>query len=171
MKTLQPFNLARWIELHRHMLKPPVGNVRVFRDTEFIVMVVGGPNTRKDFHVDPAEELFYQLEGEIVVRTMQHGRIVDVRIGPGEMMLLPPGVPHSPQRAAGTIGIVIERERRSGELDCFQWYCEGCGALLYEESFALTDIEKQFPPLFERFYGSESRRSCQRCGTVMRRPG
>jgi 3-hydroxyanthranilate 3,4-dioxygenase len=170
MPSLQPLNLLRWIDENRELLKPPVGNKRIFRESEFIIMVVGGPNTRCDYHVDPAEEFFHQLQGDMLLKTIQEGRAVDVPIRSGEILLLPPRVPHSPQRGADTVGLVIERERRAGELDGFQWYCEGCGKLLYEEFIALTDIEKELPPLFERFYASAERRTCANCGTVMQRP-
>jgi 3-hydroxyanthranilate 3,4-dioxygenase len=171
MQSLQAFNFRRWIDENRHLLKPPVGNKRVFRDSEFIIMVVGGPNARQDHHVDPGEEFFYQLEGDMLLKTIQDGRAVDVPIREGEILLLPPRVPHSPQRRANTVGLVIERERRPGELDGFQWYCERCGNLLYEEFFELTDIEKQIPPVFERFYANRDRRTCSRCGAVMERAG
>jgi len=170
MKPLATLNLARWIDDHRHELKPPVGNKRIFPEGEFIVMAVGGPNSRKDFHVDPAEEVFFQLEGDMLLKTVQGGQIVDVPIRQGEMLLLPPRVPHSPQRFAGTVGIVIERERRPGERDGLQWYCESCQALLYEESFELTDIETQFPPVFARFFGNLDARTCRHCGAVMEPP-
>ena len=169
MDRLRAFNFRRWIDENRHILKPPVGNKRVFRDSEFIIMVVGGPNARKDYHVDPAEEFFYQLEGDIVLKTMQDGRAVDVPIREGEILLLPPRVPHSPQRVANSIGLVVERERRPGELDGFQWYCENCSNLLYEEFLPMTDIEK-LGEIFERFYASEADRTCKKCGTVMQRP-
>ena len=170
MSFTQPFNLRRWIDENRALLKPPVGNKRIYRDSEFIIMVVGGPNARCDYHIDPAEEFFYQLEGDILLKTMDRGRTLDVSIREGEVLLLPPRVPHSPQRGVDTVGLVIERERRAGELDGFQWYCENCGQLLYEEFLAVTDIEKQLPPLFERFYSSEARRTCPRCHAVMQRP-
>jgi len=166
VRPLLAFNFREWIDAHRHLLKPPVGNKLVFRDTEFIIMVVGGPNSRSDFHVDPAEEFFYQLEGDMVLRTVQHGRIVDVDIREGDILLLPPHVPHSPQRSANSVGLVIERQRRPGEQDGLEWYCEACHTLLYEERFALTNIETQFPPVFERFYGSLANRTCRQCGTV-----
>ena len=169
MPTLQAFNLRQWIDANRAMLKPPVGNKRVFRDGDFIIMVVGGPNARKDYHVDPGEEFFYQLEGDMVLRTMQEGRAVDVPIRAGEVLLIPPKLPHSPQRPANTVGLVIERQRHAGELDGFQWYCERCGERLYEEFFELTDIERQFPPVFERFFADAARRTCRRCGAVMER--
>jgi 3-hydroxyanthranilate 3,4-dioxygenase len=170
MSTLKPFNLAGWIDANRHLLKPPVGNRCLYRDGDFIIMAVGGPNSRKDFHVDPGEEFFYQLEGDMLLRTVQQGRVVDVPIRQGEVFLLPSGVPHSPQRYAGTVGLVIERERRPGELDALQWYCEHCDNLLYEERFALTDIESQFPPVFDRFFSSETHRRCRACGHVMAPP-
>jgi 3-hydroxyanthranilate 3,4-dioxygenase len=100
---------------------------------------------------------------------MQDGRGVDVPIRTGEVLLLPPKVPHSPQRPANTVGLVIERARRAGELDGFQWYCERCGQLLYEEFFELTDIEKQFPPVFERFFASRAKRTCVHCHAVLER--
>jgi 3-hydroxyanthranilate 3,4-dioxygenase len=170
MSGLHSFNLKQWIDSHRDLLRPPVGNKLVFEDTEFIIMVVGGPNARRDFHVDPAEEFFYQLEGDMSLRVVEQGQIRELPIRQGDVLLLPPQTPHSPQRPAGTVGLVIERRRRPGELDGLQWYCENCGQLLYEEYFALTDIERQFPPVFERFFGSLSLRTCKRCHTVMSAP-
>ncbi|MGH8220160.1 MAG: 3-hydroxyanthranilate 3,4-dioxygenase [Steroidobacteraceae bacterium] len=170
-QTLKPVDFRRWIEANRELLKPPVGNRRVFRDSEMIVQVVGGPNSRKDFHVDPGEELFYQIEGDMLLKTVQEGRLVDVPIREGEMLLLPARMPHSPQRFANTVGLVVERDRRPGETDGLQWYCERCGQLLYEELFPLTNIETQFPPVFERFFSSLERRTCKRCGAVLERPG
>jgi 3-hydroxyanthranilate 3,4-dioxygenase len=174
MQSLLPFNFQRWIEENRHLLKPPVGNKCLFGgadqpDGDFIIMVVGGPNARKDYHVDPGEEFFYQIEGDMVLRTLQSGRPVDVPIRQGEVLLLPAHVPHSPQRRANTVGLVIERRRRAGERDGFQWYCENCNHLLYEEFFELTNIETQFPPLFERFFASKERRTCSQCAAVMER--
>lgn len=168
---LQAFNLHRWVDQNRQALKPPVGNKRVFEDGDFIIMVIGGPNSRQDYHVDPGQEFFYQLEGDIVLRTMQSGRRVDIPIRQGEVLLLPANVPHSPQRPASTVGLVVERQRRPGERDGFQWYCEHCSTPLHEEFFELTDIEKQLAPVFERFYASQERRTCSRCGAVLERPG
>lgn len=167
MTRLQTLNFRQWIDDNRHLLKPPVGNKVVYADAEFIIMVVGGPNTRRDFHVDPAEEFFYQLEGDMVLRVVEDGRPRDLPIRAGEILLLPPNVPHSPRRPANTVGLVIERRRRPGEVDGLQWYCEACGSLLHEEFFPLTDIETQLQPAFDRFYGNESLRTCRQCGTVM----
>ena len=171
MEPLRSLNFKRWIDENRHLLKPPVGNKRVFQDGDFVIMVVGGPNSRKDYHVDPGQEFFYQLEGDMVLKTIQDGKPVDVPIRAGELLLLPANVPHSPQRFANTVGLVVERQRRPGEQDGFQWYCENCGNLLYEEFFELTNIETQLAPVFERFFSSLERRTCSRCGTVMERKG
>ena len=96
-------------------------------------MVVGGPNTRKDFHVDEGEEFFYQIEGDMVLNIFKNNKIENIRIKEGNIFLLPPRVPHSPQRFENTVGLVIERKRRDNELDGFQWYCDSCNHLLYEK--------------------------------------
>lgn len=166
MSLPDPINFKRWIDENRHLLKPPVGNKVIWKDGEFICMVVGGPNQRTDFHYDEGPEFFYQLEGDMVLRVMEDGQFRDVRIREGEIFLLPPRVPHSPQRFENTVGLVIERERLPGEKDGLMWFCEKCGNKLYEEYFELEDIETQFPPVFERFYGSEELRSCDRCQHV-----
>jgi 3-hydroxyanthranilate 3,4-dioxygenase len=163
---LQPFNFGEWIASNRHLLKPPVGNKLLFPVDDFILMVVGGPNTRSDFHVDPGEEFFYQLEGDMVLRTLQDGRIVDIPIRQGDVFLLPANLPHSPQRQPDTIGLVVERRRRNGEQDGLQWYCESCNHKLYEEFFELTSIETQFPAVFQRYYDNIEHRTCRNCGTV-----
>jgi 3-hydroxyanthranilate 3,4-dioxygenase len=163
-------NFKKWIHEHRHLLKPPVGNQVVWKDTDFIIMVVGGPNARKDYHFNEGEEFFYQLKGNIVLKTMQNGKPVDVKIKQGDIFLLPPRTPHSPQRPANTIGLVVERKRRAHELDGFQWYCEKCHAKMYEEFIPLTDIVAQLPQVFDRFYGNPENCTCKQCGAVMERP-
>ncbi len=170
MKVRRPFNFKQWIDEHRHLLKPPVGNKCVYEDAEFIVMVVGGPNSRKDFHYDEGEEFFYQLEGDIKVTIQEDGNAVDIPIKEGEIFLLPPRVPHNPIRGADTVGLVIERKRRTGELDGLLWFCESCNTKLYEEYFELTDITTQFQGVFKKFYGSLELRTCKKCGAVMEPP-
>lgn len=171
MPVARPFNFKQWIDEHRHLLKPPVGNQQVFKDNkDFIVMVVGGPNSRKDYHYDEGEELFLQIEGDIVVKIIEDGQPVDIPIREGEMFLLPGGVPHSPRRPAGTVGLVLERYRQPGEQDGFLWFCENCGHKLYEEYAEITDIVQQLPPIMNRFWQAEDKRTCQNCGTVMAPP-
>ena len=162
-----PINFAKWIDEHRHLLKPPVGNQVVYEDTEFIIMVVGGPNTRSDFHIDPAEEFFYMLEGDMVLRVREGGKLKDVAIEEGEIFLLPAMVPHSPQRTANSVGLVVERRRNEGEIDGFAWYCEDCGHTLYEEQLELKDIVKELPPIFDRFYADDANLVCGNCDWKM----
>ena len=170
MRSLAPFNLQRWVDEHRHLLKPPVGNKLLFQDSEFIVMAVGGPNSRKDFHHDPGEEFFYQLEGTLLLRVVDEGRLTNIPIGAGEVFLLPAEVPHSPQRPAGSVGIVVERRRGPQELDGFSWYCDRCGNRLYLERVPVTNIETELPAIFSRFYSSLPHRTCTVCGAVMEAP-
>ena len=170
LRELKAFNFEGWINDNREFLKPPVGNKLVFSDADFIIMVVGGPNSRRDYHVDEGEEFFYQLEGDMLLKTMQSGQPVDIPIREGEIFLLPPKIPHSPQRFEDTVGLVIERNRLADEKDGLQWYCDGCSCLLYEEYFYLRDIETDFPPVFERFFSDLEHRTCGRCGLVMDLP-
>lgn len=166
----RPFNFQAWIDKHRHLLKPPVGNKCVYEDAEFIIMAVGGPNSRKDFHWDEGEEFFYQLEGDITIKIQEDGKAVDVHVRQGDIFLLPPRVPHNPIRAENTVGLVIERKRREGEKDGLMWFCENCNQKLYEEYFTLTDIMTQFQGVFEKFYGDEALRTCDNCDAVMEPP-
>lgn len=170
MSTQAPINLKSWIEEHRHLLKPPVGNQQVYEDRDFIIMIVGGPNLRKDYHVNPTEEFFYQIEGDITVRIIEGGKRRDVPIREGEIFLLPPNIPHSPQRPAGTVGMVVERRRPEGHNDHLRYYCEKCDTILYDPEFYLTNIVKQLKPLMEGFWADESLRTCKKCGTVMQPP-
>lgn len=170
MSIAAPFNLKKWIDEHRDLLKPPVGNQSIYKDAEnFIVMVVGGPNSRKDYHYNETEELYYQLEGDIVVKIIEDGKPRDIHIHEGDMFLLPPQTPHSPQRGPGTIGLVIEKVREN-EKDGFLWYCENCGNKLYEEYEVINDIVSQLPPIMEGFYKDEHKRTCTQCGAVMSLP-
>ncbi len=170
MTTFQPHNLKAWIDANRHLLKPPVGNKMVWSDSDFLVMVVGGPNRRKDFHVEDGEEFFYQVEGDITLRVIEGGKPRDIPIRQGEIFLLPAGVPHSPQRPADTVGIVIERRRKAGEVDHLRWYCEQCGTMLHDAAFELRDLGTQLKPIIEQFYATEALRTCKRCAAVLQPP-
>lgn len=164
----RPFNLQKWIDKNRHLLKPPVGNKNLYVDAgDFIVMIVAGPNARKDYHYNETEELFYQIEGDIIVKTQQNNKMVEVKIKEGEMFLLPAKIPHSPIRSAGSIGLVIERKRSNKDKDGLMWFSETANQLLYEEYFKLTNIEKDFLPVFKRFYSNEKLRTCPKTGEVM----
>ena len=167
-KIKSPFNLQKWISENRHLLKPPVGNKNLYVDAgDFIVMIVAGPNARKDYHYNETEELFFQIEGDIVVKTQQNNQMVEIKIKEGEMFLLPSKIPHSPIRPAGSIGLVIERKRNLKDKDGLMWFSEKANELLYEEYFHLTNIEKDFLPVFKRFYSNEKLRTCPKTGEVM----
>ncbi|MBL7910629.1 MAG: 3-hydroxyanthranilate 3,4-dioxygenase [Bacteroidia bacterium] len=166
----RPFNFKKWIEENRHLLKPPVNNKVVYKDAEFIVMVVGGPNSRKDYHYNESEEFFYQLEGDIIVQIQEDGKAVEVPIKEGDIFLLPAKVPHNPRRFANSIGLVMERKRRPDEKDGLLWFCEKCNHPLHEVYFMLTDITSQFQTEFKRFYENKDLRTCKKCGTVMDPP-
>ena len=165
MSLLPPIDLKRWIEDNRALLKPPVGN-KCIVDGDFIIMIVGGPNARTDYHYDEGPEFFYQLEGEMVLKVQDDGQPRDIPIRAGEVFYLPPGVPHSPQRMPDSIGLVVERRRLAGEKDGLMWFCQACNHKLYEAYFPLGSIESDFPPVFERFYRSREARTCTVCGTV-----
>ena len=153
---LPPINFKNWIDENRHLLKPPVGNKVVYENTEFIIMVVGGPNVRKDYHIDEGEEFFYQLEGNIILRIMENGKPKDVVINEGEIFLLPPKVPHSPQRPEGSIGMVIEKKRTPEQKDGFAWYCRKCQHKLYDHYLHVSNIETQLPIVFDEYYSKET---------------
>lgn len=165
-----PINFMRWIKENRQFLKPPVGNKQIWLgDHDFFVNVIGGPNARTDYHIDEGEEFFYQLEGDITLRVVEDDRRRDIMIREGEIFLLPPRVPHSPQRPAGTLGLVIERRRLPHEKDGLVWYCENCGNQLHEICFYLTDFDL-FHANVEKFYDNAEARACKKCGAVMARP-
>jgi 3-hydroxyanthranilate 3,4-dioxygenase len=166
--TLAAFNFARWIDEHAHLLRPPVGNQMVFREAgDLIVMAVGGPNARADYHDDPYEEFFYQLRGDMVLKVIENGRARDVPIREGEVLLIPGHLRHSPQRPApGSVGLVVEKVRPRNVLDGFEWYCPKCQALVHRVEVNVKDIVADLPPLFEAFYASGEKRRCRSCGAL-----
>ena len=170
MQIVPPINFKNWIEENRHLLKPPVGNKVVYEDGDFMIMVVGGPNSRKDYHVDPVEEFFYQLEGDMLLNIMENGKRVDVPIKEGEIFLLPKNVPHSPQRFENTVGLVVEYQREEGALDAFQWYCDECDEMLHEVTLDLENIVTQLPPLFDAYWKNMDARTCESCGALQEKP-
>mgnify|MGYP001222296103 FL=1 len=167
---LMPFNLQKWIEENRDLLKPPVGNKNLYVEAgDFIVMVVGGPNARKDYHYNESEELFYQIEGDITVRIQEDGKPKDIIIREGEMFLLPAKIPHSPMRGPNTVGLVIELVRKGRDLeDGLMWFCDSCNHSLKTYKFKLDNIEKDFISRFKEYYKSEKMRTCDKCGDVMK---
>jgi 3-hydroxyanthranilate 3,4-dioxygenase len=188
-KFSMPFNLQQWIDTHREQLKPPVCNKQIFEQDDYIVMVVGGPNNRSDFHYNETPELFYQLEGEMILSIVDDGincqpenysalsnkhltadketlQFTDISIKAGEIFLLPPKVLHSPQRFAGSIGLVVEQKRNNNQQDALFWFCENCRKLLYSEQFHLANIETDLPKVFSNFYQNRQNCQCKACGHI-----
>lgn len=170
--ALAALNLKQWVDENRHLLKPPVGNKQVWQDRDFIVMIVGGPNARKDYHVNPTEELFYQIEGDITLKIIENGEKRDIAIRQGDIFLLPPWIPHSPQRPANTIGMVVERQRPEGKEDHLQFYCDKCGEIVHEPQFDMKDIVNQLKKVMEDFWSPSNAqlRTCKKCGTEVKKP-
>jgi 3-hydroxyanthranilate 3,4-dioxygenase len=169
-KLVQPLNFKKWINDNRHLLKPPVGNKVVWENGDYIVMVVGGPNSRKDYHYNETPEFFYQIEGDMILKIIDNGVPRDIHINEGDIYLLPPKVPHSPQRIANTVGLVIEYPRPKGIKDALEWYCEKCNKQLYREQFELMNIETDLPVIFNNYYSDKKKCKCSSCGTVMEPP-
>jgi 3-hydroxyanthranilate 3,4-dioxygenase len=167
---IPPINFKQWIEDNRHLLKPPVGNKKIWEDTDFDVFIVGGPNARKDYHINQSEEFFYMIEGDMVLKVVEEDEFRDVPIREGEIFLLPSDTPHSPQRQADTVGLVIEHKRPEGVDDGLRWYCDECGEVLHEEFFYLTDIVEQLKGAIEDFWASDEKRTCEHCGAYMEKP-
>lgn len=172
METAKPFNLKNWIENNKELLQPPVSNKNLYPDsTDYIVMIVGGPNARKDYHYNETEELFYQLEGEITIYIQEDGMKKAMHLKAGDMFLLPPKTPHSPARTKNSVGLVLERKRAGkGFKDGLLWFCENCNHKIHEVYFELHNIEQDFLPHFQEFYESEHKRTCKKCGTIMEQP-
>jgi 3-hydroxyanthranilate 3,4-dioxygenase len=169
MKTgrLKAFNFKKWIDENQHLLKPPVGNKKVFEDGDMTVQVVGGPNERADYHDDPVEEFFYQLKGNMVLKVGDNGNFYDVPIREGEVFLLPPHVRHAPQRPAGSIGLVVEPKRYNDDPnDAFEWYCFECGNLVHRVELKVEHLVRDLPPIYEAFFADEKARTCTKCGAI-----
>lgn len=178
MSIAKPFNLMQWIEDNREHFKPPVMNRQFFPDAEDVIVFCSvGPNTRNDYHVNPTEELFYQLKGDICVRIrpLDTDKPEDVIIREGEMWLCPRWVPHRPQRPADTIGLIVEFPRIIDGVthdDGLRWYCEKCDTLVHEAKFRLAHIDEDLHKIMDDFWnGPVERRTCPNCGEVIQRAG
>jgi len=167
---LSAFNLEKWLDENADLMKPPVSNKLLHHESGMIVMVVGGPNTRVDFHDDPVEEWFYQLRGDMVLKIADNGEIYDIPIRQGEVFMLPSHTIHAPQRPQeGSIGIVVEAPRMLGMRDGFEWYCFDCSSKVHRAEISLTDpnmIVEELPKVFDAFNDDEQARTCPQCATL-----
>ncbi|KAI8986597.1 3-hydroxyanthranilic acid dioxygenase [Pilobolus umbonatus] len=163
---LPPINLKKWIQDNQDKLQPPVNNFLLYKGNDTIVMIVGGPNKRTDYHINETEEWFHQHKGSMLLKVVEDGVFKDIHIHEGDMFLLPANVPHNPVRYENTIGIVIERVRLPHHIDSLRWYCDGCHAIVYEESFHCTDLGTQLKPIITKFAANQVLRTCKKCGFV-----
>jgi 3-hydroxyanthranilate 3,4-dioxygenase len=161
---LQGFNLHRWIDENRGNW----GQRRViWEDSDFIAFVTRGPNRRKDFHINPGDEIFYQLEGELKLHYLKDGQHELAVLQAGDLLLLPRRVPHSPRRAAGSWTFVVEKKRSAGEMDCFIWPCEKCGNRLYETEVRFDDPSNAVADATQRIQSTPALATCKNCGSVL----
>lgn len=168
--SLKAFNFKAWVEENQQHLTPPVSNKLLHTDTGMIVMVVGGPNTRVDFHDDPVEEWFYQIKGDMILKIAENGKIFDVAINEGDVFFLPAHTIHAPQRPQeGSIGIVVESPRMFGMKEGFEWYCFECESRVHRVEVSLNDpsgIVEALPKLFDAFHDDTEARTCPNCAAV-----
>ncbi|KLO09533.1 3-hydroxyanthranilic acid dioxygenase [Schizopora paradoxa] len=165
-----PLNLPRWLAENADKLQPPVNNFCLYDGKDYVIMAVGGPNERNDYHMNETEEWFYQYKGEMLLRVVDGEEFKDIRIGEGEMFLLPANTPHNPVRFADTVGIVVERVRPDDATDRLRWYCKSGlhdkPSIILEVSFHVTDLGTQLKPLIRNWIENEDLRRCKGCGTV-----
>ena len=166
-----PIDLLAWVAEHKDDFQPPVGNKYLYSGKDFFIMVIGGPNARNDFHMTASEEFFYQIKGDIVVKTYENNRIVDHVIREGETFFIPANVPHAPCRPAGTLGMVVERRRPEGEIEHQLFYCDQCNALVLDQAFDCKDIVHHFREAMEAFWADEELSTCKSCGHRIEKPG
>ncbi|KYQ99811.1 3-hydroxyanthranilate 3 [Tieghemostelium lacteum] len=173
-QLLPPFNFNKWIDENKHLLTPPVGASLLYKDPNgtFIIMAVGGPNTRTDYHINQTDEFFYQHKGDMILKVVDNGEFKDIHIREGDMFILPGNTPHSPQRFQNTVGLVLERKRQPENIDTLRWYCDECKEILFESSFHVQDLDlgKELTPLINRFYDDESLRTCKHCKHISQKP-
>ena len=164
---LHAFNFQNWIDENQHLLKPPVGNKKVFEDGDMTVQVVGGPNERTDYHDDPVEEFFYQLKGDMVLKVVDNGKFYDVPIREGEVFLLPPHVRAFAAAAAGRLGRPGGRGGAAARARCLRVVLLRMRhALVHRVEVKVQHLVKDLPPLYEAFYADEEARTCKKCGAI-----
>lgn len=167
-EPLSTYHLKRWVEENRDLFAPPFRTNRLLvHERDFMVMIVHGPNVRLDFHVEPADEFFYQIHGDIELHLKPEGKRREVvKIHEGEIFLCPGSLAHSPRRPENTWGLVIERKRRSEENEEFVWFCEKCDEKVLSRTVIQGNIAPQVARIYEEFNADTKLRACRGCGYV-----
>lgn len=162
-----PQNLLGWAEANDHLLVPPVCNAAVFPDGNYMINMVGGPNTRTDFHDNPTEEVFYQIKGDAYLNVWDRGKFERIYLNEGDVFLLPAHVQHSPQRPVKGLCFLVEMVRPQGLTDKLNWYCANCGELVWGAEKQMTNLVTELPMVYRQFYAlNAEERRCKHCGTV-----
>jgi len=159
-RPARPLDLQQWIVDNAAAFEPPVSNKVVWKDSDQIFMVIRGPNARSDFHIDPFDEVFMQLEGSMRLDLMVDGRREEHWIHEGQVMLVPGNVPHSPLRPPGTWGVVIERPRDPDQFDSLVWFCQNCGEEAHRVTFHVNNIETELAAAMRDYNENEDLRTC-----------
>lgn len=169
-----PINFPKWVQENQDKLQPPVNNFCLYEGNDFIIMVVGGPNSRTDYHINQTEEWFYQIKGSMKLKIINEkkNQFQEIMINEGEMFLLPSNTPHNPCRFNDTIGLVMERKRPAGSIDRLRWFCPNLEAhgnvpsIIREVSFHCTDLGTQLKPLINEWMQNQDLRKCHLCCTI-----
>lgn len=170
MLNTTPINLDLWLQENSQLLQPPVNNFCLHRGG-FTVMIVGGPNERTDYHINPTPEYFLQKKGHMTLRVVDESlegdeRFKDIRIDEGSSYLLPGNTPHSPVRYANSVGIVVEQDRPEGSHDKMRWYCSNCRTIVHEIELQMLDLGTQVKEGILSFENDVGKRTCGKCGTL-----
>lgn len=170
MLNTSPINLDKWLQENGHLLQPPVNNFCLHRGG-FTVMIVGGPNERTDYHVNPTPEWFLQKKGAMTLRVVDESKeggdkFIDITINEGDSYLLPANTPHSPVRYADTVGIVVEQDRPAGANDKMRWYCHNCRQIVHQIEFYMVDLGTQVKEGITEFENDIDKRTCKNCGAL-----
>lgn len=169
MFNTTPINIDKWLKENEGLLKPPVNNYCLHKGG-FTVMIVGGPNERTDYHINPTPEWFYQKKGSMLLKVVEETdaepKFIDIIINEGDSYLLPGNVPHSPVRFADTVGIVVEQDRPGGENDKIRWYCSHCRQVVHESELQMLDLGTQVKEAILDFENDVEKRTCFHCKTL-----
>jgi len=144
----------------------------LWQQPESLAFVARGREYRSEFHINPSDEMMYMIKGDMNLHFRTPDGVEDIAVlKEGTTIYTPSGVPHSPRFPPDAFLLVIERKRRPGEIDRFQWFCPKCDAILHEESFVVADYALDpVSKAYRTFFDSEEFRTCKSCGTVMPAP-
>ncbi len=169
MSELKAVNLGQIAEDIKQGVVPV--NI-LWQAPDTMAFMARGRMYRSEFHVDPSDEVMVMVKGDADVHYISpegEHRVAVVR--EGEVFRCPAGTPHSPRFSPDAFMLVLERKRRSDELDRFMWFCEKCKTKLYEIVKHVGDYrEDPVSRAYEAFYSAESHRMCAKCGHVTPRP-